>query len=109
MKTGWVQAPASLLLDPGLPALAKVVWLGSHIITSPGPVRSAQFGACTGLSRTTVLKVLARLAAAGWALPAGVVDRAPSDARVTLPADLLQDRRVGVQSRVLYGALFEIW
>jgi hypothetical protein len=105
MKTGGVLAPASLLLDSRLPASAKVVWLVSQINTSPGPVTSTLLVTCSGLSRTTVLKGLAQLAAAGWALSAGVVDRAPSDARVSLPTDLLQDRRVGVQSRVLYGAL----
>lgn len=100
MNTVVVQAPASLLLDPELTASAKLVWM---ICRLHGPLGPAQLQAHSGLSRPTILTGLARLAATGWRVaPSADPEQGP---RGAIPADLLADRRVGAQGRVLYGIL----
>lgn len=86
--------PVSLLLDRGLTPSAKVIWMLVRL--DPDHSRPAQLQAASGLSRPTVLKALAQLAAISPHLAAG---------SVTVPADLLRDRRLGAQARVLYGVL----
>lgn len=103
MKTAVVQVPVSLLLDPELTASAKLIWMVFRLRAHPGPVDPALLEARSGLSRPTVLKGLAQLAATGWYSAAccdhtAAIVRAPLDARVTVPGDLLADRRVGVQA-----------
>lgn len=56
----------------------------------------------TDLCRKTVTKGLAELEASGWGLAAA---RKPQAPRIVLPSDLLTDRQVGVQGRLLYGYL----
>lgn len=110
MNTTVVQAPVSLVLDPGLSPPAKLIWMVLRLYADRGPARPALLETYTGLSRKTVLKGLAELAATGWysATPGehtGAIDRAPSGARVHVPGDLLADRRVGIQGRLFYGHL----
>lgn len=101
-----VQMPVSLLLDPGLTASAKLVWM----VLSLGPATPALLDVRSGLDRKTVTKGLTRLGAAGWCSaasgkPAAALDRAPSDPRMVMPLDLLADRGVGVLGKILYGIL----
>lgn len=104
MQTRVVPVPISLLLDPQLTPQAKLIWMA---IRHFGRVR---LDTRTGLSRPTIAKGLAELAAAGWSStapngPITAVNRAPADACVIVPADLIVDRRTGVRGRILYGLL----
>ncbi len=90
--------PGTLLLNPSLPASAKLIWMVSRLSQQAGTTWLCQ---TSGLSRPTVLAGLARLRASGW-------DRArPSAAGATVPVPtaLLTDRRLSAQARVLYGVL----
>lgn len=96
-----VKAPASLLLDPGLTASAKLIWMLSRLQIHPGEMTSAELQAQSGLSRPTVLRAVADLAATGRMEPE---TRPSAETRATLPGDLLTDRRLGPNARILYGA-----
>lgn len=112
--------PVSLVLDPGLSPSAKLIWMILRLNDDDSPARPALLEKRSGLSRKTVLKGLAELAAAGWysatsgghTTPgehADAIERARSGARVPIPipipGDLLDDRRVRVRGRILYGHL----
>lgn len=110
MNTTVVRAPVSLVLDPGLSPSAKLIWMVLRLHADRPPAAPALLEARTGLSRKTILKGLAQLAATGWysaapGQPTCAIDQAPSGRRVSIPGDLLSDRRVGVQGRILYGHL----
>ena len=102
-----VRVPVSLLLDPELTPSAKVLWMALRLRSPAGPARAASLRARSGLARPTVRDGLARLTTAGWyAAAAGeAIDRAPADAQVTVPGDLLADRSGGALGKVLYGVL----
>lgn len=107
-----VRVPVSLLVDAEIPLSAKLIWMAARL-QGPGPLSPARMEAASGLSRPTVRKGLLLLDAAGWNAdappepepePSGAARRTP-DAIVTVPGDLLADRRVGIPGRVLYGLL----
>ncbi|MFZ5827776.1 MAG: ArsR family transcriptional regulator, partial [Bacillota bacterium] len=97
-----VQVPASLLLCPGLPASAKLVWMISCLRPASDQAGTAWLSDASGLSRPTVLKAMSVLTAAGWDL-AGT--GSPTGASVAVPVSLLTNRRLGITTRVLYGIL----
>lgn len=91
-----VQVPVSLLLSPVVTPAGKLV--GS--LSGPGPaVPPYRLSRLAGLARNTVLRALAELKAVGtqWEGPA-----------VPVPAALLTDPRLGIQARLLYGALLTL-
>jgi hypothetical protein len=122
MVTKVVRAPSALLLDQTIPASAKLLWA---IRALCGPASARLLQARSGLSRPTVLQGLAQLESAGWLstnqqgnptasvtdptaspTPTGADPTAPIYHRtVRLPADLLLDRRLTVQAKLLYGAV----
>ena len=107
MKATVVKVPGPLLLDRQLAESAKLLWMLLQLDarSDHAPISPRLLQARSGLTRPTVLRGLARLESAGW-LPA-----CPNDPQTTapgcadLPGDLLIDNRVGVQARLLYGAL----
>lgn len=104
---GMIAVPVSLLLEPELAASAKLIWMVLRLRSSNASVDRDRLESDSGLSRPTVQKGLAQLESAGWyAAAAGqAVEREPVEARVSVPGDLLADRSVGVQGRVIYGLL----
>jgi len=88
-----IHVPASLLFDPDQTAPAKVIWMALHLHPDAGP---AKVEALTGLSRHTVLKGFARVAA--FPHPHG-------GPRVQIPVALLAERGVRARAKVLYGIL----
>lgn len=88
-----VQVPVSLLLEPGLMAATKVVWMAVWLQHADG---AAAIQACTGLSRPTVLSAAHRVRQSG-AVPGG--------ARVRVPGALLAEPEVGARAKILYGLL----
>jgi hypothetical protein len=106
MSTNAVSAPVSLLRDLELSASAKLIWLLLQRHPGGGPLRLPVIAERSGLCRNTILKALANLQANGWYAPdVGAVNRAPKVARIAVPPELLIDRRVGVQGRILYALL----
>jgi hypothetical protein len=116
-----VRVPVDLLLDRTITASAKVVWMALRLYPEltkrsrpsdrssgrPSPTRLA---ALTGLSRPTVRKGLARLAAAGWyrlspASPVLPAAQLKTRRFVTIPRELLEDRAIKPQAVVMYGVL----
>lgn len=93
-----VQVPVSLLLCPDLPASAKLVWMVAR--TASDRQGTTWLDAATGLTRPTVRQGLARLTSAGW--DPTLEQEGPT---VPVPIALLQDRRLGVQAKLLYGLL----
>ncbi len=85
MKSPVVQAPVSLLLAPELTASAKLIWMVFQLHAHSGPVGSALLESRSGLSRPTVLKAFAQLAAARRYSAPSATDRTPADARATVP------------------------
>lgn len=85
-----VKAPVLLLLDPDLPATAKVIWLVSQT-----QAHTREIQAATGFARATILRGQALLAAKSWS----------SEPTVTLPQELLEDPGVDAQAKVLHGVL----
>jgi len=102
MKPSTVQAPASLLLNPDLTSTAKLIWLVNRLT---GPCGPALLQASSGLSRPTILKGLAQLTTVGWYTQDGAVNRAPAELQITVPGDLLTEKKVGTLARLLYGLL----
>jgi hypothetical protein len=96
-----VAAPASLLLASGLSPKAKVIWLASHLV-SPLTVANLQT-ATGGISATSIRRGLSELSAAGW--PAAGSAPSAATPAISLPADLLVNRRVGAMAKVLFGML----
>lgn len=96
-----VRAPGALLLDPNLPATAQLVWMVAQLRPSNDSVDPGWITAASGLSRPTVLKALALLAACGWD-PTKVPG---PGTRVLIPGDLVKDRKLGFRARVLFGVL----
>lgn len=107
-----------LLLDRQTTASAKLIWLIYRLVAAqPGPVSPVLLRAYSGLSRPTVRKGLDQTATTKWVGTApdpgevGMARRGDGpppgsvDAWVTMPGDLLTDRRIGAQGRVLYGIL----
>lgn len=124
MASGLVSVPASLLLNPGLPASAKLIWMVLRLHNASEPPGTTWLVTASGLSRPTVLKGLTQLKTAGWdpaaarasfSLPTGNqaapeprarrVARASATAGVPIPASLLTDTRLSASARVLYGLL----
>ena len=101
MKPAVIKVPGALLLDRNLAPSAKLLWV-THQVLDQHPVTPGRLESRTGLSRHTVLKGLARLSAAGWR--PGVPNEAARNL-ASLPEELLFDRTVGVQARLLYGCL----
>lgn len=107
--------------EPGLPAGSGRPGSGAGPGTGPGAVSSPHTGgarggrsplspgllqARSGLTRHTVLRGLARLQAAGWHPSARTTPNGPSPRGwASVPSDLLLDRRLGIQAKLLYGAL----
>lgn len=98
-----VRVAAALLTDRGLSPPAKLV----AIVLRPGGgegLRLSVLEGMTGLSAKTVRRALKELVAGGW-LAAGSRQEEWSSAGVVVPVRLLQDGRVGVRARILYGCL----
>ncbi len=108
-----VNVPTELLLDTSLTASAKVVWIALKLypeLTREGRPSPTRLAALTRLSRPTVRKGLARLAAAGWyrLSPPGISlpTARPKPWRfVEIPIELLEDHYVRPQAVVMYGVL----
>ena len=107
-----VSVPVDLLLDSSIAASAKVVWMVLRLreLTEQGRPSPTRLAALTGLSRPTVRKGLARLAAAGWyhlSPPRAVLPKTQPGTRrfVTIPGELLEDRSIRPQAVVMYGVL----
>lgn len=91
MKFREIAVPVALLLDQGLTASAKVLWMVKQLDPTAAP---AALRARTGLSRQT----LGRNQMA--------VQRSyPGGPRAKVPRSLLTDKSVGAQAKVLYGLL----
>lgn len=91
MNTAPIRVPASLLLDPSLPAPAKLI----AVALCQGPASPTTLQERTGLSRPTIRKALALQPAS-----------APPEGRmVSIPPHLLADRRLGARAKLLYGLL----
>jgi hypothetical protein len=108
MSTTAVKAPGSLLLDPTLSPSAKLIWLVSSLQTVP--VSRPLLQSRSGLSVPTITKAQAQLGAAGWYSassdgPTIAPSAVSSNETCLLPSDLLEDLRVGIRARVLYGVL----
>lgn len=98
MKPTTIQVPVQLLVDQGLSSSAKLLWMALQL----GPKTSRKLvQERSGLTRPTIIRSQAELEAAGW-LPNAA--RKPT-AQVSIPSDLLLDRRVGVQAKLLFGLL----
>lgn len=93
MRPTTAYAPVDLLLSRELPPTTKVIWLVGNLAGSMDPAALEQ--RCN-FSRPTVLKGLAQLQAAPKWSPFNLVP---------MPADLLEDHRVGAQAKILHGVL----
>jgi len=93
LNTRVVHLPVSRLLDPDLTASAKLLAIAVRLHPAADP---AELEALTGLSRQTVLTGLRQ---------AVVRNRAIKGPSVQVPHNLVSDRRVGAQGKVLYGLL----
>jgi hypothetical protein len=103
MKPAVVKVPGALLLDRNLAPSAKLLWV-THQVLDQHPVTPGLLESRSGLSRHTVLQGLARLSAAGR-LPAVPAGHGTARNLASLPDELLSDRTVGVQAKLLYGCL----
>lgn len=93
MPDAIVQVPICLLSDPDLTPAAKVLWLALQ--TDPPPASPGKLAANTGLTIPTVRKHLSHLTASlSFAGP-----------QVSVPADLLRDKRVRPGAKLLYALL----
>lgn len=101
MMNGVTQVPVALLLHPDLTASAKLIWMVASLRPPAEGASTAWLAASAGVSRPTVLKGLAQLAAAGWG-PTRVGEPGPT---LPIPAALLANRGLGPRARVLYGLL----
>jgi hypothetical protein len=93
--------PVALLMNPDLPASAKLAWMIARLRLQALRAGRARPTITSALSRPAMLRGMARLAAAGW-------DPLHSDSgnpAVAVPAALLMNRRLGIETRVLYGLL----
>lgn len=101
-----VKVPSRLLLDRHLAATAKLLWMVLQERPRVEPVRATRtlVSVCGGLTRPTVVRGLAQLESAGWlsGRTNGGDDECP---HALIPAELLQERRVGVLGRLVYGVL----
>lgn len=96
MQPTSVRVPVSLLCDPGLTPVAKLVWI-ARWLHGPAPAHSLRaLGQSIGLDKSTVHRASATLAA--HPQPA-------AEPHVSLPTDLLTQGDLGVSSRLLYGLL----
>ena len=108
-----VKVPADLLLNSTITASAKLIWMILKLhpeLTKQGRPSPTRLAVLTGLSRPTVRKGLARLAAAGWyrLSPPGISlpTARPKPWRfVEIPIELLEDHYVRPQAVVMYGVL----
>jgi hypothetical protein len=108
-----VKVPADLLLNSTITASAKLIWMILKLhpeLTKQGRPSPTRLAVLTGLSRPTVRKGLATLAAAGWyrLSPPGISlpSTEPKPWRfVQMPIELLEDRSVRPQAVVMYGVL----
>lgn len=105
MASKVVQVPVSLLLCPDLSASAKLIWMVSRLRTASDQAGTAWLCAASGLSRPTVLRGKADLTAAGWDLTSTGDLSGRTGATVPVPARLLTNRRLGINTRILYGLL----
>lgn len=130
VRSTMVLVPDALLSHPRLGKSAKLLWIVIHQLG--GGSGTGLLHARSGLARHTVLRALAELRAAGWlpdpptgagpgpggvsalaapdrtdaAGPASAGATAPSGAAI--PADLLPDRHVSAQAKLLYAVLYRI-
>jgi hypothetical protein len=109
MRSTAVQVPAPVLLDRSMAGSAKLLWIILQIGSqgAPGsqaPVSTRDLEARAGLGLNTVKRGLVKLESAGWlsSTPMG----GQSGASVaSMPYDLLLDKDLGVQAKLLYGIL----
>ena len=113
MDSTLLRVPDALLLDRHLGKSAKLLWIVLQQISGDAATVPATWllQARSGLARHTVLRALAELRARGW-LPHGP-DRGcaagqAGAAAAHIPEDLLPDRRVSVQAKLLYASLQRI-
>ncbi len=88
-----VPVSESLLLHPELTATAKLLWMMVQLDESPSQVDLA---AKLGVSRSSVVRGLRKLAQVG---------AQGGPARATMPADLLLDKDLSVQAKLLFAYL----
>lgn len=96
----YIRVSATLLLDPGLSAAAKVLWAVKLSSGDKGPEGLASLA---GVSWKTARRRLAGAHPAG--APAPAPGGHPAGVRVSLPAVMLSDPHLGAQAKVLYGLL----
>lgn len=92
MDSRTIVMPSALLLDPGRSVSAKVVWLTSCLEGD-----AAAHPELPRLSYKTVRRAKGELAGRDWG---GI-----SGSSVTIPADLVTDRRVNHRAKLMYGVL----
>lgn len=118
-----IKVPVSLLLAKELLPSARLVWMLHQLLGAPRATDPAPLQETSGLSRPTILKALAQLAAGDWALPPTAEPRpgpkpgtspptaprphtpTPTARGVSVPGPLLCDWRMGAFARVLYCVL----
>jgi len=108
MDSTTLRVPDALLRHPELSKSAKLLWIilqSGRAATIPA---AGLLQARSGLARHTVLQGLAQLRAQGW-LPQGPDRRREAEeaegAAAHVPEDLLSDRHLGVQAKLLYASL----
>lgn len=92
--------PAVLLLDRGMTASDKLLWIAFDLFfrAAPGRVSYRQLSACTGLSPKTIGRSLAR-----WENVGGLPSYPRGSRTALLPAELVRSRSCGPQAKLLYG------
>lgn len=107
-----VRVPERLLLDSGLTASAKLVWMAIGIAPSPAGRSSSQTSAIasiTGLSYPTVRDAFDRLRQAGWIELSGKrhyhVADIPPGSFIVVPRTLIVSRDLRPTDKSLYGIL----
>lgn len=94
-----INVPAQLLLDQTLAASTKLLWIIRQL-GAPEGISPALLQTRSGLSRPTVLKGLVQLQSLA---PLAANTSPPRFA--SLPIELLLDRSLGAQAKLLYGSL----
>ncbi|MDB4897025.1 MAG: hypothetical protein JWN15_3287 [Firmicutes bacterium] len=108
-----VTVPAPLLMASGLSKSAKLVWMMLRLPKAGGggplewPRRRAgapgHLHALAGVARSTTRTALSELERGGWLAP--TLHSSFTQPRVTLPIELLTDKHLGIQVKLLYGML----
>jgi hypothetical protein len=100
MNTTMIVAPVALVQHPQLSPSAKLIGM---LLQLPGDHSPTLLATLSGLARNTVLKGLGELTPNGWHMTADLAHG--GGATVSMPTDLLPDRRVGIQGKLLYAQL----